>query len=234
MIVGRVIDSDTGPSCVHGSFPSTIRVRVVQWIRPADGTFRSLLPLGQESFPDGDGPLDGAYGGTRLSGSPATGARQHVFMDIPVSGNEFLAAGAQAGPNVVIVTASCVAHRTCPWAPSSFEVRVLLLRLLAPALLRAQTISGTVQDPPARSSPTPASRSLAETSRSPSNSSDGQGKSTSPDLKPGTYSVRVVREGFEALVKTVDLRGPVQLQLTLTIAKQQENISVTGKSLAFR
>ena len=64
-------------------------------------------------------------------------------------------------------------------------------------------------------------------------SSDGLGKFASPELKPGTYSVRVTRDGFEPLVKTVDLQGSVQLQLTLTIAKQQVSISVAGKSLAF-
>ena len=45
--------------------------------------------------------------------------------------------------------------------------------------------------------------------------------------------MRVLRDGFDPLVKTVDLQGSVQLQLALTIAKQQVNISVAGKSLAF-
>ena len=45
--------------------------------------------------------------------------------------------------------------------------------------------------------------------------------------------MRVVREGFDPLVKTVDLQAAVQLQLTLAIAAKQENISVTGKSVAF-
>src|SRR5450432_1448671 len=64
-------------------------------------------------------------------------------------------------------------------------------------------------------------------------SSDGQGKFASPELKPGSYSVRVVRDGFEPLVKAVDVRAAVELQLTLAIAAKQENISVTGKSMAF-
>ena len=64
-------------------------------------------------------------------------------------------------------------------------------------------------------------------------SSDELGRFASPDLKPGTYTVRVTRDGFEPSAKTADLRGSVQLQLSLTIAKQQVNISVAGKSLAF-
>jgi len=64
-------------------------------------------------------------------------------------------------------------------------------------------------------------------------SSDELGRFASPDLRPGTYTVRVTRDGFEPSAKTADLRGSVQLQLSLTIAKQQVNISVAGKSLAF-
>ncbi len=44
---------------------------------------------------------------------------------------------------------------------------------------------------------------------------------------------RVARDGFEPLIKTVDLQGSVQLQLALTIAKPSVSISVAGKSLAF-
>jgi hypothetical protein len=62
--------------------------------------------------------------------------------------------------------------------------------------------------------------------------SDGAGKFSSPDLKPGTYSLRIVREGFEPVGKTVDLKESVQLQFTLAIAKQQESVTVLGKSLA--
>ena len=64
-------------------------------------------------------------------------------------------------------------------------------------------------------------------------SSDGQGKFASPDLKPGIYSLRVMRDGFEPLVKTVNLQGPVQLQLELAIAEQKVTVSVPGKSAAF-
>jgi hypothetical protein len=64
-------------------------------------------------------------------------------------------------------------------------------------------------------------------------SSDSLGKFASPDLKPGKYVVRVTRDGFEVLEKTVDLSESVELQLTLEIARQQTNISVPGQALAF-
>jgi hypothetical protein len=114
------------------------------------------------------------------------------------------------------------------------KTALFLLCLTAPAGLRAQTISGTVQDP---SGAVIAEARIEITGGSlvqpVALSSDGQGKFVSPDLKPGTYSVRVTRDGFEPLVKTVDLEAAVQLQLTLTVAKQRINISVAGKSLAF-
>jgi len=114
------------------------------------------------------------------------------------------------------------------------KLALFLLCLLAPALLRAQTISGTVLDP---SGAVVAGARIEITGGDLTQpvvlASDDVGRFFSPDLKPGTYSLRIEREGFEPLVKTVDLRGAVQLQLTLTIAKQVENVSVPGKSLAF-
>jgi hypothetical protein len=62
---------------------------------------------------------------------------------------------------------------------------------------------------------------------------DGLGNFASPDLKPGTYTLRVMRDGFEPLVKTVDVQTSLHLELTLAVAKQQVNISVAGKSVAF-
>jgi hypothetical protein len=121
------------------------------------------------------------------------------------------------------------------WRFSSLPKMVLfLLCLIGPTGLHAQTISGTVQDP---SGAVIAGARIEITGGDLTQpvvlSSDGLGKFASPDLKPGTYSVRVVREGFEPLVKAVKLQGTVELQLTLAIAKQQEIVSVPGKSLAF-
>jgi len=111
---------------------------------------------------------------------------------------------------------------------------LFVLCLVGPTGLRAETISGTIQDP---SGAVVAGAQIEITggdlAQPVAFSSDGLGKFTSPDLKPGTYSVQVTRDGFEPLVRTVDLRGPVQLQLTLTIAQQQVSISVPAKSMAF-
>lgn len=45
--------------------------------------------------------------------------------------------------------------------------------------------------------------------------SDGQGRFSVPDLKPGTYSLRVERDGFEPLIKSVDLNGSIELLLEM-------------------
>jgi Peptidase family M1 domain/Carboxypeptidase regulatory-like domain len=118
--------------------------------------------------------------------------------------------------------------------PSVLKTTVVLLALMAPVWLHADTISGTVQDP---SGAVIAGARIEITGGDLSQpivlSSDGLGKFASPDLKPGMYSVRVTREGFEPLLKTVMLPGAGPLQLTLSIATQQEVISVPAKSLAF-
>lgn len=121
------------------------------------------------------------------------------------------------------------------WCFSSLlKMALFLLWMMGPTWLRSQTISGTIQDP---SGAVIAEARIEITGESLVQSvvlsSNGLGRFTSPDLKPGIYSVRVTRDGFEPLVKTVDLQGSVQLQLTLAIAKQRVNISVAGKSLEF-
>ena len=114
------------------------------------------------------------------------------------------------------------------------KMALFLLFLIVPTVLHAHTISGTVQDP---SSAVIAGARIEITGGDLTQpivlASDGLGKFASPDLKPGTYSVRVTREGFEPLIRTVNLQAAVELQLTLAIAKQHELVSVPGKSLAF-
>src|ERR1700694_2971068 len=111
---------------------------------------------------------------------------------------------------------------------------LFLLYLAGPALLHSETISGTVAD---QSGAVIVGARIEITGGDLAQpvvlSSDGLGKFSSPDLKPGTYSIQVTREGFEPLVKPVDLRNTVQLQLTLAIAKQRVEISVSGKGAAF-
>jgi hypothetical protein len=129
-------------------------------------------------------------------------------------------------------------HRRAEARGRNFSVllktAVFLLCLMGPTWLGAETISGTIQDP---SGAVIAGARIEITGGDLAQpvvlTSDGVGKFASPDLKPGTYSVRVMRDGFEPLIRTVKLQGAVQLQLTLAIAQQHVNISVPGKSLAF-
>lgn len=103
-----------------------------------------------------------------------------------------------------------------------------------PGWIHAQTLSGTIQD--SSGAVIVAARieiSGPDLSQPIVLSSDALGKFTSPDLKPGTYSIQVTREGFEPLTKSVDFRGPLQLELTLVVAKEKVSISVPGKSQTF-
>ena len=118
--------------------------------------------------------------------------------------------------------------------PLSLKLALFLLCLITPTWLHADSISGTIQD----SSGAVIAQARVEITGGGLEqpivlSSDGLGKFASPDLKPGTYSLRIMREGFEPLIKTVDLKGTLQLQLTLAIARQQVSITVSGKNLAF-
>ena len=114
------------------------------------------------------------------------------------------------------------------------KVALLLLCLTSSALLHAETIKGTVVDPSgavivgARIEITG-----GELTQPIVLSSDGQGKFVSPDLKPGSYSLQVTRQGFEALVKTVELRTTAELEIKLAIAKQREEVTVSGKGRAY-
>jgi hypothetical protein len=150
---------------------------------------------------------------------------------------------------ITAFTLTCKSTRGCAWNsvnreimhrgyrhhfPPSLRIVLLLLSLIAPAWLRSETISGTIKDP---SGAVIAGARIEITGGDLTQpvvlSSDGLGNFASPQLKHGTYSVRVMREGFEDLVKTVDLQGTVQLELTLAIAQQKVTVSVAGKSLAF-
>ena len=106
--------------------------------------------------------------------------------------------------------------------------------LTAATGLHAATISGTVKDP---SGAVIVQARIEITGGALAQPlvffSDGLGRFMSPDLKAGKYSLEATRDGFEPLVNSVDLAGPVELELTLRIARQQESISVPAKSLAF-
>jgi hypothetical protein len=118
----------------------------------------------------------------------------------------------------------------------SFLKIALFLGLVAPAFLFSQTISGTVQD--SSGAVIAGARieiSGGELAQPVVISSDGVGNFETPDLKAGTYSLRVTKDGFEPLVKSVELHGngPVVLRLTLNVAAIRENVSVPGRSGLF-
>ena len=134
--------------------------------------------------------------------------------------------------------ALCAAIRAPGRSPLPYRV---LLRLCftgfwlpGSAGLHAATISGTVKDP---SGAVIAQARIevrgGDLAQPVVFFSDGLGRFVSPDLKAGKYSLEATRDGFEPLVKPVDLQGPVELELFLAIARQQESISVPAKSLAF-
>jgi hypothetical protein len=116
----------------------------------------------------------------------------------------------------------------------SLRTTIFLLSLMGPTHLQGHTISATIQDPSgavvAEARVEVAGGDLAQPVVL---STDGLGKFVSPDLKPGSYTVRVTRDGFEPLVQAVNLQGSLQLQLTLNVAKLKVSVSVAGKSLAF-
>ncbi len=114
-------------------------------------------------------------------------------------------------------------------------VSILGFVLLAfAARLRADTISGTVKDP--SGAVVPGARIEISGGGLPQPlvlTSDDSGKFTAPNLSPGKYTVRVTKEKFDELVVPVDLKGAADLPLNLTIAAQQAEVTVTGKSMAF-
>jgi hypothetical protein len=105
--------------------------------------------------------------------------------------------------------------------------------LAYPLSLYAATISGTVKDPSGAVVPDARIEiSGAGLPQSVEVTSDELGRFSAPDLKAGKYLVRVTRDGFQPLEKTVDLQDTVELQLTLAIATAQTNIQVSGQALA--
>jgi Peptidase family M1 domain/Carboxypeptidase regulatory-like domain len=107
---------------------------------------------------------------------------------------------------------------------------VILVSLFASTLLHSEVISGTIHDPSGAVIVGARIEIGAEGMPQPVViSSDAVGRFSSPDLKPGSYSVRVTKDGFETQIRTVELKAPVELQFTLSVAGQQVSISVSGK-----
>jgi Peptidase family M1 domain/Carboxypeptidase regulatory-like domain len=136
---------------------------------------------------------------------------------------------------LVFIAFDTVRVTTAPYRLSLLpKLALLLLCLTSPALLHAETVSGTVLDPSgavivgARIEITG-----GELAQPIVLSSDARGKFVSPDLKPGRYSLRVNQQGFEPLVKAVELHENTELEFKLAIARQREEISVSGKGRAY-
>jgi len=112
---------------------------------------------------------------------------------------------------------------------------LLALFCLALAIpLFADTISGTVKDPSGAVVVAARIEIIGGNLSQPLIlASDESGKFAASNLSPGKYSVRVTKDGFDDLVKAVDLSGAVDLSLSLTIAAQQTRVNVTEKSTAF-
>jgi len=114
------------------------------------------------------------------------------------------------------------------------KLAVLVISLASASLLLAETISGRVVDP--SGAVIPGARieiTGGELTQPILLTSDEKGSFTSPDLKPGSYSVRVTRESFEPLVKTIELKGKAELEFKLAIAAKREEVTVSGKGRAY-
>ena len=110
-------------------------------------------------------------------------------------------------------------------------VKFLCLFLVASTLCQAAVISGTVKDSSGALTP----RAHVEISGGAlpaplSVDADAQGHFVSPDLKPGSYTVRVSANGFDTGTLSVDLADvnkdvPIMLQ----VATLKQEVSVEGK-----
>jgi Carboxypeptidase regulatory-like domain len=113
---------------------------------------------------------------------------------------------------------------------------VLATSILVTAVeLQAQTISGVVEDPAGAVIPDARIEITGGDLTQPIVlSSDGLGKFVSPQLKPGSYVLRISREGFESLVRNLDLREtPIELELKLAIAPAKVIVPVPAKAMQY-
>jgi len=98
----------------------------------------------------------------------------------------------------------------------------------------ADTISGTIKDP---SGALVAGARVEITGGNLTQplvlTSENSGKFAAPNLAPGKYSVRVVKEGFDESVTPVELHGSADLALSLALAQVETSVNVTAKSTGF-
>ncbi len=107
--------------------------------------------------------------------------------------------------------------------------------LLIPLCARAANFSGTVKDPSGALVPRARIEIAGGGLQQPLViTSDAQGHFQSPDLNPGTYSLRVTAEGFEPLVKSIQVAAAgLTLDLALSLPTAKAEITVGGKPNQF-
>jgi len=114
----------------------------------------------------------------------------------------------------------------------SLMVALFMSSFVAPA--RCAVINGTVKDPTgAVIAGARVEIAGGDLAKPVVLSSNDLGRFSSPDLKPGTYTLRLTREGFEPLTRTVELQETLQLELTLAIAHEEVKVAVPGTAAAF-
>jgi len=101
--------------------------------------------------------------------------------------------------------------------------------------LWASTISGTVKDSTGAVVPKAQVEIRGASLEQPVIvTSDAAGHFASPDLKPGSYFVRVVAQGFEPLERKFELgESPQAMDFALAVAVVKQEVTVAGKSARF-
>lgn len=98
-------------------------------------------------------------------------------------------------------------------------------------VVRADSLSGTVKDPSGLPVAGAKIEITGENLALPLTlTSDQSGSFSAADLKPGKYTVRVTKDGFQLLTSSVEVHGTATLSLTLAIAEQQTSVTVSAKS----
>src|SRR5690242_12407258 len=130
-------------------------------------------------------------------------------------------------------------HRTRGSRMPTFFVfrRFLLFSTLVflSSSLWASTISGTVKDSTGAVVPKAQVEIRGANLEQPVTvTSDAAGHFASPDLKPGSYVVRVVAAGFEAIERKVEVSdSPQTIDFELAVAVVKQEVTVAGKSARF-
>ena len=110
--------------------------------------------------------------------------------------------------------------------------RPILFALFFAPILHASIISGTVKDSTGSLTPRAHIEISGATLNTPlSLDADSQGHFASPDLTPGSYTLKITAEGFELNTLTLDLASSNRdLAISLQIATLRQEVTVEAKS----